>query len=263
MAKTIFEKGASAGEMRAKNPEDFNPNFGGRLRYHIDGEIYIFSTARRTFTVSQTLFPATELLGCLNGERCVLATTVADPVPQASPDLERGGHRVDYEDGWRAAIGLLHPEHPMGGNGDWWTGAEQATMSDGVNLIAQGLFPSRTNPPKEEDIKRAEGFRNKRYKRLTDMAFAAARTSSRKLADFLHQHEDVHDAMDALKLKADWHQSASQAIAQCPNCGSEIASGVAYHVIDGKDCIIDPARAHKAGRITKEQLEEFLTAPAV
>lgn len=263
MAKTIFEKGASAGEMRAKNPDEFGADFGGRVRYTVDRKIFIFTVARRTEWVNQTLFPKTELVGCLNGERYVLCTIVPDPVPQSSPDLERGGKRIDNEEGWRAAIGLLHPEHPMGGNGDWWTGADQSTMSDGVNLIAKGFFPSLTNPPAEEDVRRAEGFRNKRDRRLTNLGFEAGRRGGKYLADFLRQHEDVHDAMDALKLKADWHQSASQAIAQCPNCGSEIASGVAYHVIDGKDCIIDPARAHKAGRITKEQLEEFLTAPAV
>lgn len=263
MAKTIFEKGQSVGEMRSKNQEEFTPDFGGRLRYHIDGEIYIFSVARRTFRISQTLFPATELLGCLNGERYVLATTIPDPVPQSSPDLERGGHRVDYEDGWRAAIGLLHPEHPMGGNGNWWTGAEQGTMSDGVNLIAQGLFPSRTNPPSEEDLRRAEGFRNARYRRLVANARKAAAQSSKKLADFLTMHEDVHDAMDALHETADWHRK-NEIKSTCPNCGDEISPSLAFHKSSaGVLCVIDPQRAFKAGAITKEQMEELLTAPAV
>ena len=52
--------------------------------------------------------------------------------------------------------------------------------------IAQGLFPQpRTNPPDEADIKRAEGFRDKRYRRLTDMAFQASARGSKYLADFL------------------------------------------------------------------------------
>lgn len=264
MAKTIFEKGASAGEMRAKNPENFTPNFGGPVRYHVDGQVFIFSTARRSEMVeSAPLFPKRELRGCLDGERCVLATVIADPVPQASNDIERGGNRMDYEDGWRAAIGLLHPEHPAGGNGDWWTGADQSTISDGVNRIARGLFPSRTNPPKEEDIRRAEGFRDKRYRRLTDLAFQKAARGSRHLADFLREHEDVHDAMDALGLSADWHRTQAKAKATCPNCGDEIAPSLAFHKSSaGVLCVIDPVRAHKAGAITKEQMEEYLTAPA-
>jgi hypothetical protein len=264
MAKTIFEKGPSAGEMRAKNPDEFSADFKGPVRYRIDGQVYIFSVAKRNFWVNQTLFPKTELMGCINGERYVLATTVADPVPQAAPDLERGGKRVDYEDGWRASIGLLHPEHPMGGNGDWWTGADQGTMSDGVNLIAQGLFPSRTNPPKEEDIRRAEQFRDKRYRRLTDMAFQASAKGSRYLADFLRMHEDVADAMDALGLTADWHRGNRKVKAECPNCGDEISPSLAFHKSSaGVLCVIDPVRAFKAGAITKEQMEDLATAPAV
>ena len=263
--KTIFEKGASAGDMKAKNPEEFSADFGGPVRYHIDSRIYIFSCCRRTKLVNQTLFPSTELLGCLNGERYVLATTVADPIPQASPDLERGGKRIDYEDGWRAAIGLLHPEHPLGGNGDWFTGADQATMSEGVNLIAQGLWPSRTNPPEESDILRAEALRDKRYRRLTDFAFQKAAKGSRHLADFLHEHEDVADAMDALGLTADWHRGNRKVLATCPNCGDPVAQGLAFHKSSVTDrlCVIDPARAFAAKAITKEEMEELLTSPAV
>ena len=263
--KTIFEKGPSAGEMRAKNPEEFGTNFGGPVRYHIDGKIFIFSCARRTKMVNQTLFPSTELLGCLNGERYVLATTVPDPVPQASPDLERGGKRIDYEDGWRAAIGLLHPEHPLGGNGDWFTGADQATMSEGVNLLAQGLWPSRTNPPTEQDIRRAESLRDKRYRRLTDLAFRAAARGSKYLADFLREHEDVADAMDALGLTADWHRGNRKVLATCPNCGDSVAQGLAFHKssVTDKLCVIDALRAYQAKAITKEEMEELLTAPVV
>src|SRR6185312_6346446 len=100
----------SAAEMRAKNPEEFNADMAGK-RYKAEGEIYIFSVARRDFDViCPPLFPKVHLRGCSNGERYVLAASVADPVPQASPDLERGGKRWDYHDGWQSAIGLLNPE---------------------------------------------------------------------------------------------------------------------------------------------------------
>lgn len=266
MAKTIFEKGPSAGEMRAKNPDEFAVSFNGSVRYRPDGQIFIFTTARRNEPVSQQpLFPSTELKGCTDGERYVLAFSVADPVPQACPDLERGGKRIDYLDGWIAAIGLLHPEHPMGGSGDWWTGADQATVSDGVNLIAKGFFPSRTNPPTEEDIRRSESFRNKRYRWLTDQAFQRAAKGSKHLADFMHQHEDVADAMDALGLTADWHRGNRKVMASCPNCGDPVAQGLAFHKSSVTDrlCVIDPERAFKAKAITKTEMEELLTAPAV
>lgn len=242
---------------QSMNPEEFNPDLGN-TRYHVDGTIYIFSTARRDFFVSQPLFPGLTLRGCTNGERYVLAATIPDPVPQASPDLERGGRRMDYHNGWMCAIGLLFPESS---SGDWIKGGQSEAISVGTNLIAQGLFPSLKNPPEESDIRAAEGFRNRRYKWLTDGAMKAARQSSKKLNDFLTQHEDVHDAMDALGLTADWHQKR-EVLARCPNCGDEIPASAAFHKSSvGVLCVIDPERAFKAGAIDRAKMEDLLTSP--
>ena len=258
MAKSVFEKGVSAAEMKRVNPEEFTANLGN-TRYRVESTIYIFSTAKRDFQVSQPLFPGLTLRGCRNGERYVLAATVPDPVPQASPDLERGGRRIDYHDGWMCAIGLLNPESSAR---DPFIGAEGASISVGNNLVAQGLFPSLTNPPKEEDLRKAESFRDRRYKRLVDEAMRAAATSSKKLSDFLRQHEDVHDAMDALGMKADWHQKR-EVLSKCPNCGDEIPASVAFHKSSaGVICVLDPERAFKAGAIDRARMEDLLTTPA-
>lgn len=253
------------------NPEEFSANLGN-TRYHVDGTVYIFSTARRDFFVSQPLFPGLTLRGCTNGERYVLAATVPDPVPQASPDLERGGRRMDYHSGWQCAIGLLYPENGFVVNGteegdwtdsgDWKKGGHATGISVGTNLIAQGLFPSVKNPPEEADIRAAEQFRDRRYKWLADEAMKAGRQSSRKLNDFLHQHEDVHDAMDALGLKADWHQKR-EVLSKCPNCGDDIPASVAFHKSSaGIICVLDPERAFKAGAIDRARMEDLLTQPA-
>lgn len=243
---------------RTMNPDEFNPDLGG-TRYRVESTVYIFSTARRDFFVSQPLFPGLHLRGCVEGERCVLAATVPDPVPQASPDLERGGRRVDYHSGWQCVIGLLYPESD---SGDWKRGGQAVGISVGTNLIAQGLFPSMKNPPEEADIRAAEGFRDRRYKWLTDEAFKAARQSSRKLNDFLTQHEDVHDAMDALGLSADWHRKR-EVLSKCPNCGDEIPPRLAFHKSStGILCVLDPERAFKAGAIDRARMEDLLTAPA-
>lgn len=251
-------KAVQESEMRAKNPNEFAVNLGN-ARYKSERPIYIFSTSRRDIHISQTLFPNLTLVGCHNGERYVLAATVADPVPQASPDLERGGKRLDYHDGWMCAIGMLNPEST---SRDPFIGAASAGLSQGTNYIAHGLFPSWSNPPSEEDLRKAEGFRDRRYKRLTDEAFRAAARSSKHLADFLYQHEDVHDAMDALGLTADWHQKR-QVLAKCRNCGDDIPASVAFHKSStGILCVIDPERAFKAGAIDRARMEDLLTAPA-
>lgn len=240
------------------NPDEFNPDMTG-FRYHAEGTIFIFSTSKRDFPSQSTLFPGLTLRGCHNGERYVLAATVPDPVPQPSPDLERGGRRFDYHDGWMCAIGLLNPEST---SRDPFLGAEGASISVGNNYIAQGLFPSLTNPPKEEDLRKAEALRDKRYRRLADEAMRAAATSSKKLSDFLHQHEDVHDAMDALGLKADWHQKR-EVLTKCPNCGDDIPASVAFHKSSvGIVCVLDPERAFKAGAIDRARMEDLMTTPA-
>lgn len=253
MAQTVFEKGESAAAMKSKNPEEFAANMGN-TRYRVDQTIYIFSTAKRDFgPLQSTLFPSLTLRGCRSGERFVLAATVPDPVPQASPDLERGGRRLDYHDGWMCAIGLLNPEST---SRDPFIGAEGSNISVGNNLVAQGLFPSLTNPPSEIDLRKAEGFRDRRYKRLTDEAFRAAATSSKKLSDFLHQHEDVHDAMDALGLKADWHQKR-EVLAKCPNCGDDIPASVAFHKSSvGIICVLDWKRTVEAGAKSRDDVPE-------
>ncbi len=58
--KTVFEQGESAREMRAANQDEFNPQLGN-TRYKSEGTIYIFSTAKRDFEVSQPLFPGLTL----------------------------------------------------------------------------------------------------------------------------------------------------------------------------------------------------------
>lgn len=261
MARTASEavKEIQKSKMKSLNPEEFNPAMGD-IRYRVDRTIYIFSTAKKDIPISSDLFPGLLLRGCSNGERYVLAATVPDPVPQASPDLERGGRRIDYHDGWMCAIGLLNPESS---SRDPFIGAETPNISVGTNYISQGLFPSLTNPPEESDVRKAEAFRDRRYKWITDAAFKAAAKSSKALADFLTEHEDVHDAMDALGLTADWHQKR-QVMRLCPNCGDNVPTSVAFHKSSVTDrlCVIDAERAYKAKAITKEEYEELVTAPA-
>jgi hypothetical protein len=260
MARTATEavKDVQRSKMASLNPDEFSPQMGD-FRYHVERTIYIFSTAKRDFAISQPLYPGLVLKGCANGERYVLAATTPDPVPQSSPDLERGGRRYDYHDGWMCAVGMLNPESS---SRDPFVGAEGPTISVGMNYIAQGLFPSLTNPPSEEHLRKAEAFRDRRYKWLTDGAFKAAAKSSKALSDYLTEHEDVHDAMDALGLTADWHQKR-QVMRLCPNCGDNVPSSVAFHKSStGILCVLDPERAFRAGAIDRARMEDLLTAPA-
>jgi hypothetical protein len=250
--RTIFDEARNAGEMRKQNPENFNPVFTTRMRPPA-GMVYIYSVSRRDMKTTHSLFPPMTLKGCRNSERYVLSTQITDPVSQASPDLERGGNRVDEHDGWRVAIDLLNPDNPTDNP---WANTSLSALSWGCNMIARGLFPSRENPPSEEDIVKAEAMRDSYYERITEEATRLESVSTRELNDFLKQNPDVHDAMDALNLSASWHRRR-ELMAVCPNCGQSVKRGVAFHKFEDMLCVIDPERAWKAGMITKQKCQEL------
>ncbi len=64
--------------------------------------------------------------------------------------------------------------------------------------------------------------------------------------------------MDALGLKADWHQTAEVSV-YCPFCGDEIRQGIAFHQSSaGVLCVLDPERALKAGAIDRDKYESLM-----
>lgn len=253
-----FDDPRNQEKMQEKNPENFNVILDRQLRPPV-GLIYIHSVAKRDMYVTHALFASLTLPGC-NGkndkERYVTCISIPDPVPQVSPDLERGGSRLDEHNGWRVAIDILNPANTTN---DPWAETSQVALSEGCNLIAQGLFPSHNAIPTEEELKKAEEMRNRRYDWLAQRAIEAESVSTRELNDFLKQHPEAHDAMDALGLAAAWHRPKGVKTI-CPNCGDLITQGVAFHINSGVVCVLDAARAWKAGAISKERYEELKEA---
>lgn len=257
--KTIFDNPRSQAEMRSKNPDEFNPDFNGYMMREPVAIFYLFTTAKRPLQVrDHWLFPRLNIPACGPDERYKLATTVEHPSLQVSPDLERGGRRIDEHNGWRVAIDVLNPANTTM---DPWTDTRMDTLSRGRNLILQGCFPSRTNPPSEEDLLKAEEQRDKRMNWLTTEAFRLEAISTKDLNDFIRENPEVHSAMDALGLEAQWHKRR-HVTATCPNCGDSIRQGIPFHKSSATNmlCIIDPERAFKAGAITKAQLTELTAA---
>jgi hypothetical protein len=244
--------------MRGANPENFNVILSGRAMREPRRFIYIHSVAKKSFgPLTHLLFPRLILRGCGAGERSVLAAVIADPVTQASPDQERGGTRIDEEDGWRACIDLLNPNNPTSDPYFADAASLPAFMgtSQDCNLVAQGVWPSLNEHPPEAEIARAEKARDDTYRALTRRALELASKSRRELNDYLTTHPEVHTAMDALGLRAEWHQTA-EVKASCPNCGDEIKAGIAFHQSSaGVLCVIDAARAFKAGAIDRARFE--------
>ena len=247
----------SRAEIRKGNPEAFNPIINGRALRPPIRNIFIYSVARRSFPIRDSLIKF-DTAACEPGERYVLCTTISDPILQSSPDQERGGTRIDDNDAWIHCIDMLNP-----GNFtlDPYAGSTNPTFFaniNGTNLISEGIWPSLNNPPTEQEIKRAEDCRDKRYRYLTREALRLGAISTKQLNEFIQRWPDVHMAMDALGLEASWHQK-NEIKATCPNCGDSISPGQGFHKSSVTDrlCVIDPRKAYQAKAITRDEYEEL------
>ena len=254
-----FDNPKTQGAMRGANPENFNIFIAGHAVREPRRMLYIHTVAKRSFgPLCRTLFPWLKLVGCEAGQRFATSAVVPDPIAQASPDQERGGTRIDEHDGWRAAIDLLNPNNltynPYSGDGN----PDFYANRNGQNLICEGFWPSIHKVPPEEEIKAAEKRRDQHYRYLTGEATRLAAVSTAQLNEFLRSYPDVHIAMDHLKMKSTWHASTT-ITATCPNCGDEVAQGLAFHKSSVTDrlCVIDLEKAYSAKAITREEYDEL------
>ena len=256
-----FTDPLSVSLMHSSNPDLFSKNLPRMFPVH--RHIYLYSTARRDFPKKHVYWKQGTLLGCHKGERYVLCGSIADPPQQLSVDPERGGLRVDVEPrdeaGWRVAIDILNPNNP---SLDPYIhlNAQQAALyctGENVDLVKYGLFPSLSNPPKEEELLRAEKVRDASYDELIDEAFSEQASNPQGFRMWLKNHPEINSAMEARGVKADWHTVAERK-ATCPNCGDTIKEGIAFHRSSaGVLCIIDPERAAKAGVYAQAASEEL------
>jgi hypothetical protein len=245
-----FTDPLSAPVMNKDNPGMYDTRLP--RMYPIHRHIYIYSTAKRDFEKKHVYFNGV-FKGCGPNERYTLCYSVPDPPQQLAVDAERGDWRVEVEPrdeaGWRVAIDMLNPNNPSTNPYQRLDGRQTAMYSLGqnVDLMRFGLFPSLNNPPTEQEILRAEAERDKTYGELVDEAFQEQASNPQGFRRWLRNNPDIGTAMEALGLKADWHNKP-EIKQECPNCGDTIKAGIAFHKSTaGVLCIIDVERAAKAG----------------
>jgi hypothetical protein len=242
--------------MHGMNPENFNVIITGHLMRPPNRLIYIHSVAKRSFLVQKkTFFPRLVLAGCEHGERYVTCGVIPDPISQPSPDETRGGTRIDEHDGWRVAIDLLNvtnlTSNPFSGDNN----PNFYANTNGLNYIAEGLWPSLNKIPDESEIQAAERRRDRHYEYLARESQRLAARSKRDLDEFLQTYPDTHIALDALGIKTEWHNLSTTTVT-CSNCGDQITPGIAFHKSSvGILCVIDPMRALKAGAIDRAKFD--------
>jgi hypothetical protein len=254
-----FTDPLSASPMHQMNPDLYDPSMP--RMYPIHRHIHIFSTARRDFPVSHVYFKG-KLQGCHNGERYVKCYSVPDPPQQISIDAERGGKRVEVEPrdeaGWRVAIDILNPNNPSTNPYYQMDAKAAAYFSTGqnVDLIRYGLFPSLNEIPTEQELQKAEEARNKTYEKLVADAFEEQASNPQGFRVWLRNNPDIYEAAEALGVEADFLTKRAQIKQTCPNCGTSLNAGIAFHMFEGGLCVLDWKRAYEAGRVKKEDVPE-------
>jgi hypothetical protein len=243
--------------MKERNPDMYDTNMP--RMYPIQRHIYIHSVAKRDFDVKHVYFRGA-LKGCHAGERYVTCYAVPDPPQQISVDAERGGKRVEVEPtddaGWRVAIDILNPNNPT--NDPYFKldakSAAFYSIGQNVDLIKQGVFPSLNQVPTEQELLKAEAVRDATWQALIDEAFQEQASNPQNLRNWLRAHPDVYDAVAAFGIEADFITKKAVVKQECPNCGSSIKAGIAFHMYEGGLCVLDWRRAYEAGRVKKEDV---------
>lgn len=224
--------------------------------------IYVYNIVDREWVVQQPpLFPSFFIPAREPGKK--FSVTVL-PAFVNEPHNKAGTTEISYKrvDGRKCATSLLNPGAFPGIN---WAGQVQNWKTDdqfGNNLNKFGCFWSLTRPDETERLdEEIKIFKNRVRETATELV---------KNAEILHAQGDLrgisplmHWAMDYLGKSALWHMSMDHMIS-CPNCGSQVKDGIAYHRNDfGEKCIIDMERylasvvVERPVKRTQEVLEEM------
>lgn len=213
--------------------------------YHaFDYWVYIYTVSDREFTVSQPpLFPRLIIRPRKQDERVSLAVRLPSPFNQVDREGAVGDLMCRPHKGEIVAQSICNPNN-VTLNQDAIP-PESSILGLGQDLNAQGVFWSLKNPPAEEEIVKAEARRERYYRSLLDRARQLENTNPKELEFLINQ--DYHMAADYFHVETTWHKKFERFV-DCPNCGESVKPGLAYHRNSlGIVCIIDPARAKKAG----------------
>lgn len=205
-------------------------------------KVYLYTVSKREFIVEQApLVPRLTIPACAAEERYKIVTEIPHPMYQVERHPDRNEAIVYRHDAQRVAMSLCNPTNPTL-NQDH---VVQNPLASGVNLSAQGVFWSLSNPPEEKEIQAAFKRREKYYASLLEQARQLEVVNPKELESLLNQ--DFHMAAEYFAVETPWHRKFVSK-AECPNCGEPIKSAnLAYHVNSlGMVCVIDRERASAA-----------------
>lgn len=217
--------------------------------------VYLYSISQEEFERRMPPhLPRLILKACPADQEYVQVAKIAEPFEQADRDIDTGEVRMRFHDAKKIAQDIVCPDAP---NMDAAVPAE--VMSSGTDLRAKGLFWSLNNPPTAAEVAKAKTRLENYYRSLLERATALEYTNPKELNERLNK--DYHLAADYFGEEYSWHKVRVKKITpaakvECPFCGEQIKSGVAFHGVGDELCILDWERAFAAGKVSKKQYED-------
>lgn len=211
--------------------------------------VYLYTTSKREHIVQQPpLIPYLIIPACKDSEEYKLVIEIPYPMYQIERHPDKNEAAIYPHEAERVAQSICNPDNP---SLDQDFVNTQRPTAIGVNLNAQGVFWSRNNPPKQEEIEAARKRVDKYYRGLLETARTLEVSNPKELEALLNQ--DYHMAAEYAYERfpgyreIPWHPRLLAKV-ECPNCGERIKNAkLAYHVNSaGLVCVIDAKRAADA-----------------
>ena len=239
----------SMAENRAHN-FDFNFNVNDYLLSRKpEYFVYLFNISDTAYEVSRPpIARRISIPGRKAGQEYQLAGRFPQPMWIPEGSVDSSALKVGAEDARRFAMDIVNPEN-LGLDQDAVLDPKN-NLSQGANLGAKGVFWSLNEVPTKDELAAAKRRMEAYYTAILTKAEAHAVSSPGTLADYLTPEH--HAAADYFGQEYTWHSKRSRPM-DCPQCGTRVKEGIAYHVVDGDLCIIDWERTVKAGKRTRAQ----------
>lgn len=210
-------------------------------QYHV----YIYSISKREFVVEQApLIPYLIIPACGPDDPYRKAVEIPHPMLQIERHPDKNEAVIYRHQAERVAESICNPNNPTLDQ-DY---VSKSPLGLGVDLHAQGVFWSLNNPPRAEEIKKAQRRVERYYTGLIERARTLEVSNPKELEQLINQ--DYHMAAEYFGLETSWHRKLVQK-ADCPVCAEPLKPGAAICRVCG--AILDAEKAAKFG-VTEESL---------
>lgn len=217
--------------------------------------VYLHTISRRGFMQPNGIYRNIAIPACPKEKRSHCFMQIQHPVQTPDLNPHDGKTVLRIENAKRVALGICNLNY-IGTDlsiQDKEVAPESVLSSGECNLTRQGVFASMNSAPTEEELTKAEARRDAYYRFRLQEANGLARSNPRQLEYILQL--DHHMAAEKFGVETTWHLAPSSKT-DCPNCGSKIPEGVAFHYDNGRVCILDWEKAWLAGAVKKDDVPE-------